>query len=203
MFLNVCYAFFHKWARKWLVFIASVSFDRIFSIVWNRSSKSPIFSLLPSKCNVLVDTSFSIVAPCGCWCFTFAATASARRLMELLESDFWFFDVCSTIRKLILFDICVDRSWCWCDVHAMLELVTYTTFSLTLWPPSEFQTVNSWSEVPSLTVVFSCVMFIALPIRTPWMESSNWLRSPVLDCFSLRVKTMFVLTNQLYLKQWS
>ena len=43
---------------------------------------------LPSKINVFVNTGFSNVAACGrCW-VEIPAIASARRLMELLASQF-------------------------------------------------------------------------------------------------------------------
>ena len=82
------------------------------------------------------------------------------------------------------------------------KVFTITTFSLTAWPPSELPIVNSWSAVLSMTVAFSCLLFIALPIITTWSKSYNWMRSLLFHCLFLRVETTFVSINHLYLKNW-
>ena len=283
-----------------------------------------------------------VAAACGRSLVRSPAIASATRLMEFYEIELWFFAVCSTIGKLMSFDTCVDRFWCWCDCcssgvtvcpaknsliwfvwavrsvtmwwlclpvkkciwepefiylvrkfvsslitcikthvvycsfrirfkigaiipscsqrsglritlvashpeDAFIDLLansilgvkilslvvkvafwflfttvsttlpislpifllkhlskvfTFTTFSLTAGPRSELPTVNSWLAVPSLTVVFSGLLLFIMPIATAWSKSSYWLRSLLSDCLFLWVEGMFVLTNQLYIKQW-
>ena len=64
MFLNVCSAPFRSKERKRLIFICSVITGCIFIIVWNKSSKSSNFSLLPSNAMRVVVTGL-IVIECG------------------------------------------------------------------------------------------------------------------------------------------
>ena len=52
MLLKVCKASLWRYARKWLIFIASDISSCVFSIVWKRPSNSSISSFFPSKNNV-------------------------------------------------------------------------------------------------------------------------------------------------------
>ena len=57
----------------------------------------------------------SIVAVYGCFWDAIPAKALAKLLMELFESEFRCFGVCSTIGKMLPCETCVDWFWCWCD----------------------------------------------------------------------------------------
>ena len=61
MFLNVCSAPFRSKEWKWLNFICSVITGCIFIIVWNRSSRSLNFSLLPSNVMGVVVTGLVVI----------------------------------------------------------------------------------------------------------------------------------------------
>ena len=113
IFLNVSSALIHKFTWKWLIFITSFVSGCISSITGHRSSKSSIFTFLPSMCSWIPR--FSIEVACGqCWVATLAI-ALARQLMELFASEFWFPIFCSTICNFVSCDTCVDKFWCWCD----------------------------------------------------------------------------------------
>ena len=80
------------------------------------------------------------------------------------------------------------------------KVFAFIAFSLTTELLLEIPTVKSRSLVLSLTTTFSCLSLAALPITITWSKSSNWLRSLLFDCLFLRVETMFVSINQLYLR---
>ena len=77
------------------------------------------------------------------------------------------------------------------------KVFTFSVFSLVIKILPDLLTVNSWSAVPSLTTSFSCLSLTALPIKISRSNSSNWLRTLVLDCFLLRAETIFASKVQL------
>ena len=102
IFLNACRAYFRRSDCKGLCFFASDLSYCFLSIVRKRSSKSSIFSFLPSNISVFVFVALNKVDEVwGRCCDAMPAIAFVSLLIRLLESEFCLGGVCLTIGNVL------------------------------------------------------------------------------------------------------